>query len=733
VDFDGPRQLSRRGASSAALPQLFAGQTSMVLVVDLSTGMVTFANPRARQLAPGLTLPVSVHDWSAAAGLRTPDGEELEASASPLSRIAAGEPVSGEEVSADRASDSTSRRGPLWVVGLPLEGAPGLLDRQALVVFLPLRARDDVEVIRSAGAEGLQSRAISATGLSFSISDPSQPDNPLVWVNPAFAVETGYAAAEVIGRNCRFLQGPDTDPAAIARIRAALAEHRPMTEVLINYRKDGSPFWNEVTISPVYDTAGKLTNFVGVQADVTVRVLSEEASNEARMLARQAFDAERQARLTAEAARADAQAAMREAERSQRILGLLAEATTVMAATLDVQEALNRLAALLVPMLGDWVAINLLDANGGLTRATMRHRDGREELLERLSEMQQVGLTADAPLRRAIETRRRVVMPDLGPELAATWMTPDMVAISAQLGLGSAAYIPLIARRRVLGAIALCGTEPGQFDDRHIDVVQELARRAALMLDNARLYDQEHQAALTLQRSMLSAVPDVPGLDIAALYAPGSDSAEIGGDWYDVIPLADGSTALAVGDVMGHDIAAAAAMGQLRSVLRAYAYEGGGPARVVQRVDQLVQGLDVAPLATCFYATATASPAGDGQRLVWTNAGHLPPLLRLPDGSVTELELGVPDVLIGVADPLLPRGQAETTLPHGSMLVMFTDGLVEGHSRDLSEGTVQVRQIIAAHDPAAGPEVLAENLRGYAAQQGQEDDICLLIVHVRGD
>lgn len=734
-ELEAARRLADRGAASAGLSRLVGGETALVLLIDLAAGTVTYANDRARQLAPNAKLPVSVADWSEAAGLQVPDGQELEASANPLARIAAGEPVTGEEVTAARASDSTAQREPLWVIGLPLEGAPGPLGEQALIVFLPLRAQGEIDIIRNAGAEALQSRAISATGLSFTISDPHLDDNPLVWVNPAFLLETGYTEDEVIGRNCRFLQGPDTDPESIRRLRAAVHSEQPISEVILNYRKDGTTFWNELTISPVYDGEGRLTNLVGVQADVTMRVLAERASAEARELAGRALEAEREARMIAEAAQAEAHEAMRsaeravqEAERSQRILGLLAEATTVLAGTLDVQEALSRLAGLLVPLLGDWVFINLIDEGGHLRRATIKHRDGRDALLERLADLQYRGLAPDAPVRRAIENRRPLLMSELDLEQASTWMTPEMVELTGQLGLGSALYVPLIARRRVLGAIALFSSERGRFDEPQLEVVQEIARRAALMVDNARLYDQEHQAALTLQRSMLSSVPEVPGLDITALYVPGSAGAEIGGDWYDVMPLPDGSTALAVGDVMGHDIAAAAAMGQLRSVLRAYAFEGGGPARVVQRVDQLVQGLGVVPLATCCYATLSPQRV-----LTWTNAGHLPPLLRRPDGTVEELRMPDPDIVVGVAPPELPRAEMSIDLPVGSVVVLFTDGLVEGRTREISAGVADVARLLAEHDPAMGSAALAARLNDYADGPDREDDICLLVVHVRGN
>src|SRR5690242_9249585 len=105
--------------------------------------------------------------------------------------------------------------------------------------------------------------------MSFTITDPRQCDNPLVWVNPSFSALTGYPAEEVTGRNCRFLQGRNTDRAAVRRIGEALAQQRPVTEVVLNYRRDGTAFWNEIAISPVFDDAGELVNFVGVQTDVT--------------------------------------------------------------------------------------------------------------------------------------------------------------------------------------------------------------------------------------------------------------------------------------------------------------------------------------------------------------------------------------------------------------------------------------------------------------------------------
>ena len=250
------------------LPRVLHDSPTAMLLVDLNIGEVTYANRQAILMAPGLGLPMRINDWSRAAGLRDPDGVPLWETGSPLSRIASGEPVAGESVTAARDSGIVRAREPLWVTGFPLTGAPGLSDR-ALVVFFRVAdataGNRQVEDVLS----GLRDRAVLATDVSFTISDPGLPDNPLVWVNPAFTRITGYTFEEAAGHNCRFLQGPATDRAVVTAMRDALGAQRSITVTVLNYRKDGTAFWNEVSMSPVFDGTGTLTNFVGVQADVT--------------------------------------------------------------------------------------------------------------------------------------------------------------------------------------------------------------------------------------------------------------------------------------------------------------------------------------------------------------------------------------------------------------------------------------------------------------------------------
>ena len=274
---------------SALLPPVVNEASAAILVVDLRVGEVTFANQLAQELVPGMRLPVGLDEWSVAAGLEDLGGSDIPADADPhpgpdrglsLLRVANGEPVLGEAVTAARPTAASHEREPLWVLGLPMSEAPEPFSSLALIAFMPLRNAQLV-----AGAQEsvslLRDRAVLATRVSFTISDPSRPDNPLVWVNPAFSATTGYGFDEVVGQNCRFLQGPDTDRRVVGDIRRSLEQGRPITTTLLNYRKDGAAFWNELSISPVFDQDGRLTHFVGVQADVTARVDAQHARDEA--------------------------------------------------------------------------------------------------------------------------------------------------------------------------------------------------------------------------------------------------------------------------------------------------------------------------------------------------------------------------------------------------------------------------------------------------------------------
>ncbi len=724
------------GAAHAALPGILSSVPVAVLVIDQKNSAVTYANTVAVEIAGNIALPVDVDTWGAAAGLTDLAGEPLASSSGPLSTVAQGRPVTGEAIRLSPGRSTDWRRADadqgdrdqlLWVTGFPLSQA-GSDEELALVVFLQL---DPVEGVGDPDAylQALRERAVIATDITFTITDPRKPDNPLVWVNPSFTRVTGYEQDDVVGRNCRFLQGPATDPAAVDEIRRAIAERRTVTTTLLNYRKDGTAFWNQLSISPVFDGSGDLVSFVGVQTDVTERVRVEH-EREAAFAAEQAARQEAElARSIAEQARSDAERAQRDAERAQTRLGLMAEATSTLIATLDMSELIDRLAQLCVPRLADWVFLTLLDEYGQVQDTAYLHRDGHEQDLRVFSAHHARNLPPTSPSRQSIATARPVLVEDFTPETVER-MVVDPVARAAfrRMGARSGVSVPMVARRRTLGALALIRTS----DDRpltqdDVDVAEDLARRAALAVDNVRLYQREHVVADTLQRSLLPDLPVVPGIEAAAHYVSASSAADVGGDFYDLLHLPDDSIGIAVGDVVGHDVAAAAAMGHLRGVLRACIWdaEDADPGWVLARVDRLVQGLRVASLATMVYARAVR-PAAPGSPWVLhvANAGHPPLLLRGPDGAVQVLD-GVTGLLVGV-DATTHRETLLLDVLPGTTLIAYTDGLIERPGVDLDVGIRQLCERLAAAPVGAGPRELCD--AAVTGALDHRDDVALLAV-----
>ncbi|WP_369140137.1 PP2C family protein-serine/threonine phosphatase [Modestobacter versicolor] len=716
-----------QGAARAALPGVLGDVPVAVLVIDEAAGSVVYANRAAIELAGNVSLPVPVDTWGAAAGLTDLNNAPLASTSSPLSLVAEGRPVAGEAVrlSPRRSSDEVRAAGAdvaadqvLWVTGFPLSQDGGS-ERLSLVVFLQLDDRpgaDDPE----AQLQALRERAVVATDIAFAITDPRQEDDPLVWVNPSFSRITGFSYEESVGRNCRFLQGPATDATAVAELRRSLESEQPITTTLLNYRKDGTAFWNQLSITPVFDGSGDLVSFVGVQTDVTERVRVEDDR-------RAAFAAEQAARRDAEQAHAAADAARVDAERAQSRLALMAEATSTLSSTLDMSDLFDRLASLCVPLLADWVFLTLVDEHGVVRDTAHRHRDGREDELAELAALHSANMPEASPTRRSLTTSEPVLLAELTPEtIDRVFPTPETSALFRSLGGVSAITVPLVARRRMLGAMALVKTDRRRrFTTEDVDLARDLSRRAAMAMDNVRLYQQEHSVAETLQRSLLPDLPVIPGVTAAAHYLSASTAADVGGDFYDLLHLPDGAVGLAIGDVVGHDVAAAAAMGHLRGLLRACAWDApdNDPGEVLGRVDRLVQGLHVAPMATMAYGRAERpGTAGGPWRLTLANAGHPPLMLRRVDGSVELLD-DVVGLLLGV-DAQHRRTSVTVELPAGSTLVAYTDGLIERPGEDLDQGTASLAARLAGAPVDATPADLCVHAVG--ADPDRRDDVAVL-------
>ncbi|MET9373371.1 SpoIIE family protein phosphatase [Streptomyces sp. NPDC003035] len=309
----------------------------------------------------------------------------------------------------------------------------------------------------------------------------------------------------------------------------------------------------------------------------------------------------------------------------------------------------------------------------------------------------------------------------------------------------STLVVPMVAHDTVVGLVQFSrakGSEP--FGERDRALAVELAARAAVCIDNARLYRREHERALILQRSLLPpGDPEAAGLDIACRYLPGTTATEVGGDWFDVIELPGHRTALVIGDVMGRGLRAAVAMGELRTAVRTLAQLDLEPAEVLSHLDEIARGLGAPAgaqqsarahmargpelsevyLATCVYAVYDPVT----RRCTFANAGHLPPVLVEPGEKALLLDVP-PGMPLGVGGE--PFEEVEVELPEGSLLALYTDGLVESRDHPLDEGLSAFRSALT--DAARPLEDVCDGVLTTLDTGHGEDDIALLMARIQG-
>ncbi|HEX8745323.1 MAG TPA: GAF domain-containing SpoIIE family protein phosphatase [Thermoleophilaceae bacterium] len=402
-----------------------------------------------------------------------------------------------------------------------------------------------------------------------------------------------------------------------------------------------------------------------------------------------------------------------EADRASESLKRLQAVTDVALSHLKLTDLLDELLNRVTEMLDvDFAAIVLADADETF------HLGASRGLPPALGDLRmRVG---EGFVGRVAEARRPIVL----EQVRDTDVIPPLRGSGMQSLLG----VPLIVEGRVTGVMPLGSYTRRAFTPEEVRVTQLAADRMAVAIENARLYEREHRIAETLQRSLLpNTLPSVAGLDVAARYLPARAEAQVGGDWYDVVELAGGGLALSIGDVAGHGIEAAALMGQLRNALRGAALEGEDAASAMMRVDRLLQSQRERQdtIATAVFARIN----GDGARLEMSSAGHPPPLIVHPDGSTEYIE-NVRAVPLGVPAPG-GRRSSSCRLEPGSLLLLYTDGLVERRGASLTHGLDRLAEAAAG---AAGrdPEQACDSV--VAAMLGDEggagDDVALLAVAV---
>ncbi|TIC81694.1 SpoIIE family protein phosphatase [Nocardioides sp. GY 10127] len=432
-----------------------------------------------------------------------------------------------------------------------------------------------------------------------------------------------------------------------------------------------------------------------------------------------------------------------------RRAAFLADVTTTLSETLDRQEAVGSLASLVAHELGDWCLVSVVERPAhaearhperpGEWRSRVRdvgwwHADAaRRPDLDTYAASRIESLSDASFLARALrEERPVVVQDDAGGRISALLEPGPAREAFLRLRPGSVAVIPLPGRERVVGLLTVFrAPERGGFEDEDLRLLDDLAERAGLALDNVRLYAEQRELAEGLQRSLLTDPPQPAGTRMAVRYLPAAAAAQVGGDWYDAFVLEGTDPHLVIGDVVGHDTDAAAAMGQLRGLLRGVAVQGeASPAGLLRAVDRAIEVLDLGTMASAVVARVERRPDG-GRDLVWSNAGHPPPV-AVTGGGARLLEEAERGTWLGL-DAEVARTEARTTLPPGSTVLLYTDGLVERRGEAIDVGLERLRACVERLT-AAGPDLdtLLDRLLAELVPERGEDDVAVVAVRLDG-
>ncbi|MGW3011072.1 SpoIIE family protein phosphatase [Streptomyces sp. NPDC001219] len=569
--------------------------------------------------------------------------------------------------------------------------------------FYALGIATDEEILRQVERDvALSTRLVSQSPIGLAVLDT---DLRYLAVNPALERMNGVPVHEHLGRSVReVLPFLDTD-AIEAALRQVLASGTPLVDEHTVGRTPADPdndhAWS-VSYYRLEDPGGRVLGVAGLSVDVT-----------------------------------DRHRAATEAARARRRLAMIADGSARIGTTLEVEQTARELADVAVPDLADVAAVDILDS---VLEGRQPQTPGARHALFRALAVKAAypteavraadppgHLTSYGPDRlatRCVRTGRPLLIPHVGErDLARIARDPEAAALLARAGIHTYLTMPLIARGEVLGALGLTrARNPLPFDEDDLALAAELADRAAVCIDNARLYQSQRNTAVTLQRSLL---PDRPphgkGLEIATRYQPAGTVSEVGGDWFDVVPLRADKTALVVGDVMGSGIGAATTMGRLRTATSTLADLDIPPTEVLQHIDKITAGLE--QYATCAYAVYDPLHAVCHIAV----AGHLPPVLMRTGRPPTLLDLpiGVP---LGVGG--VPFEEATFRLNPGDQLVLYTDGLVETRHDAIDERLSFLLRLLDSPDRSL--EDTCDRLLDALRDPDNPDDVAVLIARALG-
>ena len=548
------------------------------------------------------------------------------------------------------------------------------------------RSRDELDFILTGVADGVTAQA---------------PDGSLIYANDAAVATLGYgsleellaaAVTDIMGRFEVYDEDGQPFPGERFPGRIALAGQKPDDAVMrFRVRATGEERWSVVKATPILDPEGKVLMAINVFEDITEHKESELRAR------------------------------------------FLADAATVLAGSLDYETTLQQVAELAIPTFADGCIVELADQDGQLEPVAIAHRDpAKAKLMRELRE----GYPADPRAPRGVGHVFRVGASELYPEL-----DPDALQAEAQderqlelvraVGVRSLMIVPMNTGGKRLGTIAFALSESARrYDHADLSVAEELGRRAAVAIDNARLYRERSYIARTLQESLLPAeLPEVPGVEVAARFHPAGEATEVGGDFYDMFDTTHG-WGIVMGDVCGKGADAAAVTALARYTLRTLGIQESSPAEILRRLnDALLRQRTDRRFCTVAYASLNVNGSGIADVCLATGGHPLPYVLRA-DGTVEAV--GEPGTLLGVL-PDVRISDTAVRLEHGDLMLLYTDGVTEARG---AGGMLGSDELVALLSSCAGLDALSVASRIESAaleiQEGNpRDDIAILAVRIR--
>jgi PAS domain S-box-containing protein len=525
-------------------------------------------------------------------------------------------------------------------------------------------------------------------------------DGVIIFANP-FAHELyGWSQDELLGTPASHLMPIAIESEVEAEIAAALSAGASWEGTFEVRRKDGSRIVVHAVDSPLYDASGELVGIVSAGTDATRERLIEQAA--------------------------------RESARAAQISQFLADCGTALASRADYAEAIGQLGRSCVPFLGDLCMIDVLEGAGVRRMVVAHHDPARQALVDELEQSYPPDPTGPHPAIGALRSGAVSVSADMPDEfLRATTRDQRHYEIVKELDFRSYVCVPLTARGRTLGALTVVSCDPERlFSEVDVGVTQEVAWRASLIIDNARLLSESSQVAQILQASLMPpSLPEIPGIEVAARYVAFGAGLEVGGDFYDLFSVGRGAWVFALGDVCGRGSEAAVVTGLIRHTLRSVALDVRQPGRLLAVANAVLLGEAEESLLFSSLLCGVLRPHAQSVSLTLANAGHPPPIIVRADGT-----LQVPpnsDTVIGVFEDQ-SWSTRQLTLYEGDVVCAYTDGIAEARRDGELFGEARIVEVVTAarHQPVEEiADRLIEAVREFAGHE-PTDDLALIAFRI---